>query len=654
MLSVFLGMWALGTLSVGYLETREETHQLERETQAAAVQISKEIKNAQEILSFKAQSITDITSVIEAVEIADERELLKILLPLKSSFDLDLIKVIDQDGRLLVNLRSSAVSTTPLPDTDVLDMAESGLFVTSVLVPNPAASTPAASTPAELEALKSQGFPAPLLIKTRSIESSREDIASILVGYALTPEILTGMLSAGRQEMVLLQNSDVIATTLPIRIFRGKSAGPDWSKLSSTLQQINLGGIPYLSQKVALPGIVDDRFQAVVLTPLADAQASQRQMWGVVGGFGTVGGLFVVLIGRWVTDRLTQRITALTTATQNLADGDLTVRLPVSGHDEVAILATGFNKMAEQLNHRDAKIQHQVEELKCLVEALQQMPQQVHTAKMAGLGQMVAGVAHEINNPAGFVYSNVKPAQNYVQDLFTLIKLYQKHFPDRPQVIREQEEDIDVDFIETDLPNLLASMKSGAGRIREIVLNLRNFSHKDEAALKPVNLNEGLESTLVMLSHRLAAQSGNPEIAVIKDYGTLPSINCFASEINQVFMNIIGNALDGIQEKMVQPISDVSGDMSDRAIAFSPTIRIQTHAQDNHCLVKIANNGALIPKDIQRKIFDPFFTTKTVGQGTGLGLSISYQIITKKHNGKIECQSNPQLGTEFVIQLPIT
>ncbi|MEN8446677.1 MAG: ATP-binding protein, partial [Cyanobacteria bacterium J06555_13] len=270
------------------------------------------------------------------------------------------------------------------------------------------------------------------------------------------------------------------------------------------------------------------------------------------------------------------------------------------------------------------------------------------------LGQMVAGVAHEINNPAGFVYSNIKPAQDYVQDLFNLIRLYQQHFPDRPQVIREEEAGIDIDFIETDLPNLLASMKSGAGRIREIVLNLRDFSRKDESAMKTVNLNDGLESTLLMLSHRLTAQPGYPDIEVIKSYGRLPAINCFASEINQVFMNIIGNALDGIQEKMMSQNVNASGGIDEGAIAFSPQIRIQTQTQDNHCIVKISNNGALIPKDIQAKIFDPFFTTKAVGQGTGLGLSISYHIITKQHNGKIECQSTPHTGTEFVIRLPIT
>lgn len=631
MLSVFLGMWVAGTVLVGYAKTREDTKALKRETQVAAVQISKEIENAQEILSFKTKSIVEIDAVIEAIDAEEEQKLLQVVLPLRFSFDMDLIKIVDRKGKLLSNLRSSVVDAADLQDGDAIAMAEKGLVVTTLLAPKEAP---------------------PLLIKTLSIDSRRETIGSILVGYALTPEVLTEMRGARRQHIILLKDLDVIATTLSgdHHSHEAISTAVDWSAQSSDIQQISIANAAYLSQTIPLPQIADGQIKAVVLTPLNEFQASQRQMWLIVGSFGSVGALAMVAIGLGITKLITRRITNLTAATQLLASGDLTVRLPISGNDEVAMLATGFNDMAEQLKHRDAKIKHQVEELKNLVQKLQQMPQQVHMEKMAGLGQMVAGVAHEINNPVGFIYSNVAPAKAYVQDLFGLIELYKQHFPDPPEEIKEEEDLIDLDFVKTDLPNVLDSMKSGAERIREIVLSLRNFSRKDESEMKAVNINDGLDSTLVILGHRVKAKADFPAIEIVKDYSVLPPVYCFAREINQVFLNVIGNAIDAIKSSMAQQRKE----NKNKAITFSPQIRIQTDTVDSDCvIIRISNTGSFIPQAIRDKVFDPFFTTKAVGAGAGIGLSISYQIVTEKHGGKIWCDSDPELGTEFVIQLPI-
>ena len=385
MLSIFLGMWTIGTVSVGYIETKKQADNLKVETQKAALQISKEIGTAQELLSFKAKSITDITSVTKAVADQDKQALLRILLPLKSSLKLDLVEVIDQKGTVLSDLRSSVVGSAQLQDSETMQLAQRGLLVTSLVV--------------------SQDSAAPLLTKTLSVTSKQDDVGTIMVGYALTPEVLTEMVGAGRQQIVLLQGADVIAATLPI------NTPVNWSEQSSLAQPIHLNGTSYLSQAIELPEIANDQFQAFALTPLTAFQASQRQLWLLVSSFGLLGGLLVSAAGLWVTHFITRRISKLTAATQQLANGDLTVHIPVDGSDEVATLATGFNHMIEQLNHRDLKIKTQVDELERLVKKLQQMPEQVHTEKMAGLGQMVAGVAREINNPVSFIYGNVPPAK---------------------------------------------------------------------------------------------------------------------------------------------------------------------------------------------------------------------------------------------------
>ena len=623
-LSVFLGMWTVGTVAVGYFETSKQSNDLERETRNAAVQIAKEIDAAQELLSFKAKSITDIAPLSEAVAAQDEQALLKILLPLRSDLKLDLVKIFDREGIVLSDLRSTVLGSAQLQDSEVMEFARQELLVNSLVVTADGAM--------------------PLLIKTLSVTSRQGDVGSIMVGYALTPKVLSMILGPRRQQILILQDSEVIAATLPIQ------TPVNWSPQSSPSQLVQIDGAAYLGQSIELPQIIDDRFQAVVLTPLAAFRASQRQLWLLVGSVGLVGGLMVSAISLWITRLITHRITKLTEATQKLASGDLAVHIPADGSDEVARLAMSFNYMTEQLKHRDRKIKAQLEESAQLVKELQQMPERVHMEKMAGLGQMVAGVAHEINNPVSFIYGNLFPAKEYFQDLLTLVHLYQQYSPNPPHEVREAENRIDLDFVTKDLSNLLESIQSGAERIRQIVVSLRNFSRRDEAVMKAVNIHDGLDSTLTILGHRLKAQSRRPAIEVIKDYGVLPPVYCFAGEINQVFMNILSNAIDALEESMVKPDAQASK----HEVNLYPQIRLHTEVNDpNWITIGIANNGSEISEAARSKLFDPFFTTKEVGKGTGLGLSISYQIIVEKHRGKIWCNSRSNQGSEFIIQIPV-
>ena len=292
----------------------------------------------------------------------------------------------------------------------------------------------------------------------------------------------------------------------------------------------------------------------------------------------------------------------------------------------------------------EKKLQKQARSLKEALRKLQNTQAKlVQSEKMSSLGQMVAGVAHEINNPVNFIHGNLKPACEYVKDLLGLLVLYQQHYPQPHTEIQTEIETIELDFIQEDLTKILKSMQQGTTRIREIVLSLRNFSRLDEADFKKVNIHEGIDSSLMILNNRIKAKPGSPEIQIIKEYdASLPVIECYPGQLNQVFMNILVNSIDALEDRIKNNNS------------FNSQIIINTKLiKSNLIRISIADNGGGIPTSIQNKLFDPFFTTKEVGKGTGLGLSISYQIVVEKHRGKLYCDSKPDKGTEFVIEIPV-
>ncbi|MBD0344853.1 MAG: GAF domain-containing protein, partial [Coleofasciculus sp. Co-bin14] len=324
-------------------------------------------------------------------------------------------------------------------------------------------------------------------------------------------------------------------------------------------------------------------------------------------------------------------------------------------------LLTDYNHILEaQVAERTEALHQQAQELKQTLERLQRTQTQlIQAEKMSSLGQMVAGIAHEINNPTSFIYGNISPATGYAQDLLHLIALYQQYYPEPVAEIVEQIDAIEPNFIAEDFPKLLASIRQGAERIMQIVLSLRNFSRLDEKECKRVDIHQGIDNTLVILQHRLKQQSHRPEIQVIKKYGELPKVECYAAQLNQVFMNILNNAIDALDELESWQVGRLAGSNQSSNVAceneaFNPTIWIRTEiAEPNRVVIRIANNGSAISPELQSKIFDPFFTTKPVGSGTGLGLCISYQIVVEKHGGELRCHSTPAQRTEFAIALPI-
>ena len=282
------------------------------------------------------------------------------------------------------------------------------------------------------------------------------------------------------------------------------------------------------------------------------------------------------------------------------------------------------------------------------LDKLKQTQQLIQAEKMTGLGQLVAGIAHEVNNPISFIHANIAHVSSHVDSLISLVNAYKELYPQSISEIEELDEEMDIAFIQADLPKILNSMRTGTERIRQLVLSLRNFSRKDEAALKTVNVHEGLDSTLLILQHRLQATQKRPDIQVLHRYSShLPLVECYPSQLNQSFLNLITNAIDAIE--------DAGRDCTYAELeARADRITLSTEIiEQNYIEISIADSGNGISDAFIERIFEPFFTTKEVGKGTGLGLSISYQIVVEKHGGTLRCQSIPGEETKFVIQIPI-
>ncbi|MEG4145482.1 PAS domain S-box protein [Microcoleus sp. Pol12B5] len=314
------------------------------------------------------------------------------------------------------------------------------------------------------------------------------------------------------------------------------------------------------------------------------------------------------------------------------------------------------------LQESEERLRQQAAKLEQTLLILQQTQTQlIQTEKMSSLGQLVAGIAHEINNPVSFISGNVSHATGYIHELLRTIDFYQKYYPHPVPEIQDFMEELDLDFIKKDLPKLLNSMKVGSERIRDVVRSLRLFSRTDEAQMKPADIHEGLDSTLLILQNRLQAKGGRPGISLVKEYGDLPRVHCYAGHLNQVFMHLLTNAIDALEEGgrnaenygKIQNQSYLSSAKPSSEI-FNPEIRIRTFVVgENEVAIAISDNGPGMTEEVLDCIFDPLFTTKGQDTSTGLGLAISQHLVVEKHGGKLHCVSRPGEGTELIIKIAI-
>ncbi|WP_225894213.1 sensor histidine kinase [Atlanticothrix silvestris] len=392
--------------------------------------------------------------------------------------------------------------------------------------------------------------------------------------------------------------------------------------------QALLSSVEYGTEKIKLGASIETS-QHYIFKELQDAITSYRQKMFFSIFFAIVS--LILLIPLWI---IVLRLLKKYLKAKNNAQSALT-----KANQELELRV---EQRTQELSHKNIQLKQIVKELQ------QTQTQLIHAEKMSSLGQMVAGIAHEINNPLNFISGNLKYTQTFIQDLFKLIDIYQQHYLTPPKEIQIAIEDMDLDFASQDFTQMLSSMTQGVNRIQGIVKSLRTFSRLDEAELKEVDIHESIDSTLLMLQYRLQSTHKQCKICLIKEYAALPLIECYSSELNQVFLNILSNAIDALEERRLQC-------MVEQKNTHISNLCIRTEIISKSWIaIHIIDNGTGIDESIKHKIFDPFFTTKTVGQGTGLGLSVSYQIVVNRHSGKLYCNSTIGQGTEIVIEIPVT
>ena len=615
-MSTCLGIWLLGTFSFAYIVSdyleRHHQAQLELASDLARQAFETQIQN----LRSTAELISKEAALKPELSKIDAQSWQQRVLPLRPILQADIIQIFNAEGDLLLSIRQPVLTDNSLRLADVKAKPITNQTTSALINSDDARFS--------------------TLIAASPIGNSNAPVGSVIIGQVVNDNTLQRIAEQTESELVAFDNQFQIASTFTDRGERFSE-----TQFSEETAEVIVNGVPYLTKSVVVSGLNGTVLTIATFQSLAPLKRLQRTLWLSVLLVAGVGAGVTVAVGNIVARKITGPIASVThTAQQVIQTTDFGLQANVKTQDEVGVLAMALNQLIQwtgsytrALEQSQAKLKHEIQERSQALEFLKAAQSQlIQAEKMSGLGQMVAGIAHEINNPINFIYGNLQHAQLYTQDLLQLIALYkEKYSADDPE-IQVAERKMDLDFVQEDFPKILKSMMVGTERTKEIIVSLRNFARLDEAERKSVDISDGINSTLLILRHR--TKYG---IEIIKNYEHSSLTNCYPAQLNQVFMNIISNALDVLE---------------DSDLGIQPTITIHTATMPGkETLISIKDNGPGVPKKLKERIFDPFFTTKPVGKGTGIGLSICYQII-EKHKGKLLVQSAKPQGAEFVILLP--
>ncbi|MEM6252144.1 MAG: ATP-binding protein [Cyanobacteria bacterium P01_D01_bin.156] len=621
---MFLIFWAGSATAVGIVFANQLGQQQRSQAEELIDLVKGEIDKELYYLEKEARLLALKEQIIQNTTRANPDQLRQGILPAAAILNTHIVTIIKRGQYPLFHLQDSLLGSDRIQSKPLQKRLLKGSDVSASTVVITDSSNP------------------PILMGAAPIKNDQTVVGGIILGTALNNELLRQINESIKEQILIIGDSGVVASTFPADF---NTSQLDQLYLDNIKPSITFSGQEFGTQSTLLEGIDGQTFKLVLLVSQKPFSQSLQTLWLSILPMAILGALITTILGYWIAQRVARPILDISLIAQRVAgENRFDLRATANTKDDISVLALSVNQLIEWVSQYtyeleisaqtlESRVAERTKELSDTLHKLKETQAQlIQTEKMSSLGQMVAGIAHEINNPISFIQGNIEPLEDYFQDLLGLIKTYEATYPEPAAAIVKKRKEVDFDFVLEDLNKVLTSMNVGTQRVHEIVRSLRNFSRLDEATVKDVDIHEGLDSTLLILNHRIKY-----DVTVIKDYGDLPLVRCLPAQINQVFTNIISNALDAMFD----------------ANCSSKRISIITREVDNgHIEIVIRDSGPGIPADIQDKIFDPFFTTKPVGKGTGLGLGICFKII-QQHQGAINVRSKLGKGTEFLIALPI-